>query len=109
MSAIGIRSVKLIHEELNQTKTRDHNKEYAIPLFKAEHSRHHSSHLAFRSCVGSSPSPIATSRMTLFILLFLPSSREAEMFALGRVRPPGSVLPPRRSSEGSGVGWSGVK
>ena len=49
--------------------------------------------------------------MTLFILLFLPSSREAEMFALGRVRPPGSVLPPRRSSEGSGggVGWSGVK
>ena len=33
------------------------------------------------------------------------------MFALGRVRPPGSVLPPRRSSEGSGggVGWSGVK
>ena len=39
--------------------------------------------------------------MALLILLFLPSRSDAEMFALGRVRPPGSVLPPRRSSEGS--------
>jgi hypothetical protein len=39
------------------------------------------------------------SKVTLFILRFLPSSKE---FALGRVRPPGKVRPPTLSSVVSG-------
>jgi hypothetical protein len=38
------------------------------------------------------------SRVTLFILRFLPSSKEFDIFAFGRVRPPGKVRPPTLSS-----------
>jgi hypothetical protein len=38
------------------------------------------------------------SKATLFILRFLPSSKEFDIFALGRVRPPGKVRPPTLSS-----------
>jgi hypothetical protein len=38
------------------------------------------------------------SKATLFILRFLPSSKEFDIFAFGRVRPPGKVRPPTLSS-----------